>query len=95
MRMKRVPVFGWRLTPEDVDRWRLTAEDMAAMLITPEDLAAMQSGRHRIDLVNAAAGRPGKIQRIAAALLAGQFEKAAALSPNYSRRPPPDDDDPA
>jgi hypothetical protein len=83
----------WRLTPEDVDRWRLTAGDVQAMLITEEDWAAMQSDH--IDLVKAAAGRRSKVQRIAAALLAGRFEEAAALSfgPHYPRRPPPDDDD--
>ena len=50
-----------------------------------------------IDIRRAAAGRRGKFQKIAAALLAGRYEEAAALSfgPDYSRRPPPDDDDEA
>jgi hypothetical protein len=43
-----------------------------------------------IDLVKAAAGKPSKVQRIAAALLAGRFEEAATLS---FGPPPPDDDD--
>jgi hypothetical protein len=84
--------FRWRLTAEDVRAMLLTAEDVQAMLITPEDVEAMRCGGP-IDIVRAAAGKPSKIQRIAAALLAGRFEEAAALSPNYPRRTPPDDDD--
>ena len=83
----------WRLTAEDMQAMLLTAEDVRAMLITEEDVRAMLGGP--IDLVRAAAGKPGKVQRIAAALLAGRYEEASALSfgPNYPRRPPPDDDD--
>ena len=71
----------------------LTEADMKAMLLTPDDVEAMRCGP--IDLVRAAAGRPGKVQKIAAALFTGRFEEAAALSfgPSYPRRPPPDDDD--
>jgi hypothetical protein len=72
---------------------RITPQDMQAMIITEEDWAEMQSDH--IDLVKAAAGRPGRVQRIARALLAGRLEEAAALSfgPSYPRRPPPDEDD--
>jgi hypothetical protein len=83
--------FRWLFKAEDVQAMLLTAEDVQAMLITPEDAEAMRYGP--IDIVRAAAGKPSKVQRIAAALVAGRFEEAAALSPNYPRRPPPDDDD--
>ena len=83
------------LTAEDLDRMRFTAADVEAMILTPEDVEAMRYGP--IDIRRAAAGWPGKVQKVAAALLAGRFEEAAKLSfgPNYPRPPPPDDDDEA
>lgn len=72
---------------------RITPQDMQAMIITEEDWAAMQSDH--IDLVRAANGRPGRVQRIARALLEGRFEDAEALSfrRKYPRKRPPTDDD--
>jgi hypothetical protein len=55
----------------------VTAEDLAAVLVKPEDWAAMQPTR--ADLFRAAAGKPGLVQKVAAALLADRPDRVLAL----------------
>ena len=54
----------------------VTAEDLAAVLVKP-DWAAMQPTR--ADLFRAAAGKPGLVQKVAAALLADRPDRVLAL----------------